>query len=676
MLQSIIDYLTIKLQALKIADVYGLGELVVNDDSEKPALYTGSGQYHSLVNFDHHNGLMYFRLVSPVTNTVSESQVGGEDVFQRTYNLRVIAYVNKEVYNTDNNYIDDKIAHNIQLAIDNEDDGLLSTSLGAQTATIQTVSYETNRRNVSDGESLGFDIPFNYVFLALDFSVIIIGSQDCFNTYGCNDTPINYLDLLRSEVCETECQQATAIVKNSDGDTLSTTFIDSGASADITVGNSDILRSDTTTIASVAAQDSYTVSDSVVTLQNTALTVLSTTNVLADSTATITAPDATGTAKNSLGTTIGTGSAPSGGSGNINVADSSILRSDATTIATTPATVSYTVADSPVRVEYVDGTLISNTNVKAASSATIQVPNQASLDDQVNTSTTAQVVTAIQLANKECGVLEGLAAEYGNIGNFATWGATTTPYCVGIHGNEFYVVLDGGSVQVFDAATRTLQRTVLGFGTLARHIRFNATQYLVTSFGLNQVRIMTTATDVQAAVLTTVNPFSAAFNPNNGNVFWINGTNVIEEKTQLNVVVGVTFTSANVVRQRTIKNEPSTNRIWIGGDSGNAVFGRLSYFDATTRAFTNITFSGTITFAINVITGLAFDGTYIYVIHQTGGSTAMCMTKIDSTGVVQNQTLILGDDGGICGNYYTGYGCPTVIYPISILNTCGIAKVL
>ena len=297
------------------------------------------------------------------------------------------------------------------------------------------------------------------------------------------------------------------------------------------------------------------------------------------------------------------------------------------------------------------------------------------LDELVDTSTSADVITAIQLANKECPVLEGLATEYGGIGNFNTWGATTTPYCVGVNNNEFYVVLDGGSVQVFDAATRTLQRTVLGFGTACRHIRFNATQYLVTAFTTGQVRVMTTATDVQAALVTTTAVFSAEFNPNNGNVFWTNSLTVAEV-TQGNVAVGVTFTTANVIRQRTLKNEPSTNRIWLGGDSGNANTGRLSYFDATTRAFTSIVFSGTITFAINVITGLAFGGGFIYVIHQTGGSAAMCITKINDTGVVQGQTLILGDDAGICGNYYAGYGCPVVVYPISILSTNGIAKAL
>jgi hypothetical protein len=185
---------------------------------------------------------------------------------------------------------------------------------------------------------------------------------------------------------------------------------------------------------------------------------------------------------------------------------------------------------------------------------------------------------------------------------------------------------------------------------------------------------MTTATDIQAALVTTTAVFSAEFNPNNGNVFWINNTTVAEV-TQANVAVGATFTTANVGRTRTLKNQPSTNRIWLGGDNSGPV-GRLSYFDATTRAFTSIVFSGTITFAINVITGMAFGGGFIYVIHQTGVATAMCITKINDTGVVQGQTLILGDDSGICGTYYTGYGCPVVLYAISILNTNGIAKAL
>ena len=515
MLQSIIDYLTIKLQALKITDVYGLGELVVNKESEKPALYIGSGQYTSLANFDNHNGLMYFRLVSPVTNAVAESQVGGEDVFQRTYNLRIIAYVNKDVYNTDNNYIDDKIAHNIQLAIDNEDDGLLSTSLGAQTATIQTISYETNRRNVSDGESLEFDIPFNYVFLALDFNVVIIGSQDCFNTYGCNDTPIDYLELLRAEICESEYLDGTATATNSLSTVIGTVSVPSGGTANIPITDSTITRSDATTIATVPAETNATIADSPVTLQNTALTVLSVTNVLADSSATITAPDATGTAKNSLGTTIGTGSAPSGGSGNINVADSLIKRSDTTTIASNPAAADYTVADSVVTVEYLNGTPISTTNVMAASSATIQVPNPTvcpTLDDLVDSSTVSDVVSAINNADKECGVISGLLDVYPTAvftgGNFAP--ISVNSLSVYVNANIIYV-LNVTKIDLYNATTFAFIGSVLGF-TRATEIAFSTTTYAVCDFNANNVRIIDIATNIEVTNFSVVtNPFSICF---------------------------------------------------------------------------------------------------------------------------------------------------------------------
>jgi hypothetical protein len=430
MLQSIIDYLIIKLQALNIADVYGLGELVVEQESEKPALYLGSGQYQSLVNFDNHSGLIYFRLVSPVTNAVAESQVGGEDVFQRTYNLRIVAYVNKEVYNTDNNYIDDKIAHNIQLAIDNEDDGVLSSSLGAQTATIQTTSYETNRRNVSDGESLGFDIPFSYVFLALDFNVVIIGSQDCFSLYGCNDTPIDYLELLRAEICELSCIDGTA------------------------------------------------------------------------------------TATNSLSTIIGTVSVPSGGTANIPITDSTVKRSDNTDIANVPAKTNYTVADTPVRVEYLNGTLISTTNVKAASSATIQVPNQLTLQDNVNSSTSAQIVTAVTTAGKECEVTSLFLANYGTsprvLGLFAT--VTSNALSVAVNGNIVYV-LNNNQIDLYNATTFAYTGSVLGFNR-AGEIAFNSTSYVVVNFGNNTARVMDIATNTEITSFSVItNPLSVCFNP-------------------------------------------------------------------------------------------------------------------------------------------------------------------
>ena len=632
MLQSIIDYLTIKLQALKITDVYGLGELVVNKESEKPALYIGSGQYTSLANFDNHNGLMYFRLVSPVTNAVAESQVGGEDVFQRTYNLRIIAYVNKDVYNTDNNYIDDKIAHNIQLAIDNEDDGLLSTSLGAQTATIQTISYETNRRNVSDGESLEFDIPFNYVFLALDFNVVIIGSQDCFNTYGCNDTPIDYLELLRAEICESEYLDGTATATNSLSTVIGTVSVPSGGTANIPITDSTITRSDATTIATVPAETNATIADSPVTLQNTALTVLSVTNVLADSSATITAPDATGTAKNSLGTTIGTGSAPSGGSGNINVADSLIKRSDTTTIASNPAAADYTVADSVVTVEYLNGTPISTTNVMAASSATIQVPNPTvcpTLDDLVDSSTVSDVVSAINNADKECGVISGLLDVYPTAvftgGNFAP--ISVNSLSVYVNANIIYV-LNVTKIDLYNATTFAFIGSVLGF-TRATEIAFSTTTYAVCDFNANNVRIIDIATNIEVTNFSVVtNPFSICFSDDFTKLYVaaFSAAGSVSIYNTSGVLQGtVTGFDTNIIEMRSVGTE-----YWVltatGTTGGNTQRVRKMRFSDNTQVSTNSL--GTVT-TIGAIRAMVVVGSNVYIATSLGTQNAYTLICYD-----------------------------------------------
>ena len=111
-----------------------------------------------------------------------------------------------------------------------------------------------------------------------------------------------------------------------------------------------------------------------------------------------TCADATVTATNSLSTVLGTVSAPSGGTGNIPISDSPINKSDGTLIANVPAETSYTVADSVITVEYVNGTPISITNVKATEAATIQVPNQATLQDVIDDNTATDIGNAINSA--------------------------------------------------------------------------------------------------------------------------------------------------------------------------------------------------------------------------------------------------------------------------------------
>lgn len=226
--------------------------------------------------------------------------------------------------------------------------------------------------------------------------------------------------------------------------------------------------------------------------------------------------DGTATATNTLGTNIGSVSVPSGGTANIPIANSSIKRSDNTEIVSLPAETDTTIADTPVRVEYVNGTLISNNNAKAASTLTIQVPNPTvcpTLDELVLSSTTNQVVTAVNNAGKECGVLDGLLAAYPSgvfVGGYFA-ALNSLALSVYVHSNTIYV-LNNTQIDLYNATTFAFIGSVLGF-TRAGEIAFSTTTYAVADFGASRVRIMNIATNIEVTSFAVVaSPLSICFN--------------------------------------------------------------------------------------------------------------------------------------------------------------------
>lgn len=132
------------------------------------------------------------------------------------------------------------------------------------------------------------------------------------------------------------CADATAVLKDTAGSTISITTIASGGTENITAPDGVVTITDTTpsTLYTVNVKSDGTetqaIADSVITLNNSVPTLISTTNVKAEATATIVAPDATAVIKDSAGTTLKTEAIPSGVSENITVNDSSL------TVNTTP----------------------------------------------------------------------------------------------------------------------------------------------------------------------------------------------------------------------------------------------------------------------------------------------------------------------------------------------------
>jgi hypothetical protein len=224
---------------------------------------------------------------------------------------------------------------------------------------------------------------------------------------------------------------------------------------------------------------------------------------------------ATVTATNSVPTVIGTATVASGGTGNIPIANSSIKRSDNTEIVSVAATLPATINDSVVQINQQDGTPISTNNVMAATNVTLLVPNPPTcptLDDLVDSSTTADVVTAIELASKECGVLAGLLPNLGSIpyiGQFAP--VNTTALSVFVNGNIVYV-LNNTQIDLYNATTFAFIGSVLGF-TRAGEIAFSTTTYAVADFGASRVRIMDLATNIEITSFAVIaNPLSICFN--------------------------------------------------------------------------------------------------------------------------------------------------------------------
>jgi hypothetical protein len=306
----------------------------------------------------------------------------------------------------------------------------------------------------------------------------------------------------------------TVNVVDADNNPLDSVTVASGGTETVTITSSEITRSDDSVITELLAQQPYQVGDTEVVLVDTAGNPLSTNNVKADSTAEIEAPDGTVTAQNSLGTPVGTVEVKSGGTDTIPISDTQINRSNGSNIGSTPSGVPFAVAVSPVRVEHLNGMFISDTDVLAATATTIQVPNPLTLQDNVNSSTSAQIVTAVTTAGKECEVTSLFLNNYGAtprvLGLFAT--VTTNGLSVAVNGNIAYV-LNNNAIDLYNATSFAFIGSVLGFQR-AGEIAFNATSYVVVNFSNNTARLMDLATNTEITSFPVIsNPLSVCFSP-------------------------------------------------------------------------------------------------------------------------------------------------------------------
>jgi hypothetical protein len=287
--------------------------------------------------------------------------------------------------------------------------------------------------------------------------------------------------------------------------------------------------------------------------------------------------------------------------------------------------------------------------------------------------------------------LPQLALEYGGLPfNAEPFGNSTSGvYSVATKtstGEIYYPVAGGTTIRIYNQ-DRTLNRTITGSLSNAISIRFNVDEslYGVQIFAAsgNTIRVYNSSNDTISYNINAASIYSFEFDPNNTNVYSVGNTGSVTEYTSAGATVSTTLVT-NMGRARLLKHQPGTNRIWVGGDNGNGLINRLSYFDATTKAITNVTVpnvpvSGK---AIGTITGMSFLGSRIFIHHTSARDAAVSpnskmISEITDTGTVINQWSIIGNQNNNSdGCVYTGYTQDVILYGIIDRLTASVVGML
>lgn len=199
MLEAIILYMNTKLRVLfPDFELKGLCELLPDPERDfvAPAEYCSDGNYEH-IDFDKHKGVVYYRKNGDVSvSKLDESTTPTCDIYEsHTFPIKLVLYAPKDIYDTDNAHIDDKLANNVKKAIQTSNDKTLNQTLKSSLASILVTDYTTDRNTVIGTEYQGagaeVKVGFDKALISLDLEVKIEGKLSCFEYYGCNDEPVS-----------------------------------------------------------------------------------------------------------------------------------------------------------------------------------------------------------------------------------------------------------------------------------------------------------------------------------------------------------------------------------------------------------------------------------------------------------------------------------------------------
>lgn len=194
MLEILIAYIkaTFENSMPNITEVQGLAEKINEGDKQYPALYCTGGEYKHISALENY---LYFRQTGSAAEEESEeeSTTGCAYTIRRTYPMVAVAYIPKSVYNTDNAFIDGKIAQNIANIITKANWQSLGVTLKTENIYAEVGEINTNRHEVWASEYRGVDFAarLDHVYVSVEFDIVVEASEDCLQNYDCNDVEVD-----------------------------------------------------------------------------------------------------------------------------------------------------------------------------------------------------------------------------------------------------------------------------------------------------------------------------------------------------------------------------------------------------------------------------------------------------------------------------------------------------
>lgn len=419
LLDYIIKYMNNKVQVASnlFDNIYGLCELTGNGNDKAFMHYVGNGQGKPVTDFDKGNGTMFWVKRGAVSITpdapVQLQDASCSAYVTINYPLRAIGVVKKSHLPCDNATAVDQAAQELLHKLGGKDK-TLRAALSASFCTINPTSYTT--------EVSGLPKNYEYASFALDYTVQVVLKQSCIPAL-CEDVPLPSCDFsvaLRNTegllvytvnqnsanpftlavqpivdgngntvnvpydpstpyvttACTVTCEAATAVLKDTDGNTLSTTSIPSGDTQDITAPDGDV----TVNGAAFGSVLSGGAIDVPVEYENGTPVGTITAGVVVIPNPT-SCPDATAYLKDTDGVAISTTPIASGGSANITAPDGTVNVENSQSVIVAGGLVKsngsllLSVTDSTAVLKDTAGNILSSTDIPAEQSADITAPD-------------------------------------------------------------------------------------------------------------------------------------------------------------------------------------------------------------------------------------------------------------------------------------------------------------